>query len=605
LSEQQLVTQVLKYFESSYDNKDSLGLFEDWVTFDDYFFGRVNLPQTREDPGSNTNIILPNIESQVADLVDQPMDTMIKGEEPSDHVFALHVQHLIKWILHKNKMVFNLDRHEHHRLKFGTGVWKVWYDPNALRGRGLPIISSINPVNFFPDPKVTSCEELQEGDFVIHATHKPLNWVKRHPMFRDRAGDLKPAEYFSFRTLTQFEGEGNNELDSIARDKVLYMECWMKDLWDDGTPYVRLVVVANNVLLYDSKEHRKKGGPLSFYKHGKFPFVPIPCYFREGMLWGVGDVELLIPTQDLINDFDDQIRRNARLMGNIQKIIGIASGINPKKWTNQPGLNVIARDPNAWQIVQPPNIPSYIQHRRDTAFREAEIVSGRSDVVEGRRPGSLRAAAAILALQEAGNRRANHKRLMLQTGLQQVIEILIDYIKEYFTEERAFRIIGSKDDDYIWFKGSTLKSIPRLVPKPTINPETGEEEHTLTALYGPEGKNVLTKEAAFDIEVHIGAGLPTNKSFLYQATTELHANGLVTTEEARMFLKEQLNWPVIDPLNPVGNFAGRNVPPEVTEQMNLEHGGNEYGNFGNLEGGLPPEITQELINRLGTLPNVG
>jgi len=590
------VDEVLSFYESSYDYKDQLDLLDDWADFDDYFFGRVNEPSSSEDPGSETNIILPNIESMISDIVDQPIDVLLKGEEPSDHAFSLQLQHIIRWILNKNQFYpVRLDKGEHHRHKFGTSVVMVYYSPQTLRGRGLPIVEFINPVNFMPDPKVTASEMLQEGDFSGHATYKPINWLKRHPVYGPRAKNLRPYEYFSPRDLRVFEDETTEGgYEDISRSKALFVQMWSKDVWDKQE-YLRLRVTANNILLYDSKEDMKARGSLNFYRHGKYPFVVIPCYYREGILWGVGDVELLIPTQDLINDFDDQIRRNARLMGNIQKIIGIASGINPKKWTNKAGLNIVARDPSAWMMVDPPNMPAYIHQRRDMAFREAEIISGRTDATEGRKAGSLRAAAAVLALQEAGNRRVNHKRLMLQSGLKEVVELLIDYVKEFFTEERAFRITGSKNDDYLWFRGSQLQKIPRLIPERRMNMETGEEEDTLVPLLDKEG-NPMYKEACYDIDVSIGAGLPNNMAFLYQSVTELHQMGLITTEEARMFLKERLSFPVIDPLNPVGTFAGRNVPPEITQMMNMEQG---QMPFGNTPEGMPPEILNNLITALG------
>jgi len=596
------VKEVLSNYEAAYDYKEELGLHDDWVDFDDYTFGRVNEPSSEEDPGSETNIILPVVESLVADTVDQPLETLLIGEEPSDHAFSMHIQQIIRWILDKNQLPFKLDKGEHHRTKFGIGVPKVYYSPDALRGRGLPVIDFISPVSFMPDPKVTSIENFQEGDFAAHAMYKSIGWVKRHPIYGSRAKALRPYEYFSPRDMRIFEDETTEGgYEEISRNKCLFVEMWSKDIWE-GKCYLRLRVTANNILLYDSKEDMKTRGSLNFYRHGRYPMVPIPCYAREGVLWGVGDVELLIPTQDLINDLDDQIRRNARLMGNIQKVIGIASGINPKKWTNKAGLNIVARDHEAWKMVQPPSMPAYIENRRNMAINfESQLISGRTDATEGRKMGSLRAAAAVLALQEAGNKRVNHKRFLLQAGLKEVVELLIDYVKEYFTEERAYRIVGSKNEDYIWFRGSQLQSIPRLIPSPTVNQETGEEEFGLSPLVGSDG-NPMMKEAMFDIKVSIGAGLPNNMAFLYQSVTELHQMGLITTEEARMFLKERLNFPVIDPLNPVGTFAGRNVPPDVTAMMNQQQGipmpsGGQP--FGNTEQGIPPEILNNLITAMG------
>ena len=39
-----IVRQVLEKFESAYDSKAALGLHDDWAEFDDYYYGRVNLP---------------------------------------------------------------------------------------------------------------------------------------------------------------------------------------------------------------------------------------------------------------------------------------------------------------------------------------------------------------------------------------------------------------------------------------------------------------------------------------------------------------------------------------------------------------------------------
>ena len=73
---------------------------------------------------------------------------------------------------------------------------------------------------------------------------------------------------------------------------------------------------------------------------------------------------------------------------------------------------------------------------------------------------------------------------------------------------------------------------------------------------------LMTKKAEFDLEVYIGAGMPNNKSFLYEATIELHRENVVTTEETRQTLKQLLNWPIINPWEPKGTFAGRNSSAE-------------------------------------------
>jgi hypothetical protein len=132
----------------------------------------------------------------------------------------------------------------------------------------------------------------------------------------------------------------------------------------------------------------------------------------------------------------------------------------------------------------------------------------------------------------------------------------------------------------------------------------GEFKTPLVPLYNEEGTEIETKVAEFDLFVSIGAGLPHNKSFLYQAVVELQREGLITTEEGRMFLKQMLSFPIIDPLNPIGTFAGRNMPPHMMQAMN--QGFNNYGNIpvndsqmSTQPEDIPPEFLQTLTERLG------
>ena len=561
-------------FKAAYLAAQQLGLHRKWGLFDDYWRSEQNPPENEDDPASVTNVIHPVIESQIADLVDSPVDILVRGVEPSDEEWAKYAQFVCKWIWDTNKMEIKQDQFERHRLKYGTGIWKVYFDPFGNRGLGKIVIDVVGPEKLYFDPKVTSPFEIQKGDFCIQVSDVSLRYLMRR--FGKRAKYVRPRKQSSLNTRIH-AGESLRDATGSINNSVTLMEYWSKDEEDR----LRVVYKADDVILWDSswtvEKQRKNGKQFSepsegFYKHGLYPFVVVPCYLRDGQVWGMGDVELLKPIQDMINDFDDQIRMNARLMGNIQIVVGLASGINPMKWTNKTGLRIPARDPGAWQIVQPAAMPAYIQDRRELGKREAEIISGRTDVVEGRKPAGIKAASAIIALQEAGNRRINHKKLMTQTGLTQVMEIAFEHFREHFTEEVAIRIAGEpgQPDQFAFMSGRTFDEVPKLVPD-TSSPMNEVGEHPLTQLlkieYDEEGNVVLeepqTKVASFDFNISIGAGLPRNKSFLYQAAIELHREQIMTTEETRHFLKQMIEWPMIDPFNPVGTFS--QLRPELGE----------------------------------------
>jgi hypothetical protein len=246
------------------------------------------------------------------------MDVTAVGVEPSDHFFAYDVQKILEWVIDKNDLQIKEDDFERDRLKFGTGIWKVWFDPHALRGRGLPVIDVVCPSNFFPDPKIKRAWKLQDAEFVIQAGYESLFNLRKR--FGKRASAVRPEGQTQFN-VELFAGEDAPQVAAEVNDRALLIERWTKEIDKDDEIYLRLVCVSNNVVLYDSNWDAETRGYQSFYRRGKYPFVMVPCYARKGVAWGMGDVELLKPVQDLINELDDQIRMNARLMGNIQIVV--------------------------------------------------------------------------------------------------------------------------------------------------------------------------------------------------------------------------------------------------------------------------------------------
>lgn len=564
------VEKVLDQYAAAYVAKESMGLFKDWQTYEKYTNGEQNPSTGEDDPASVTNIIFPNIASQVSDIVDDPYDILAIGEEVSDDAYANDVQHVMRWLWYMNKMLFKLDKAAWRFLKFGTSVFKVSYNPKFDRSRNGDIVyAPVSPVNFFPDPKVKEVYDFQSGDYAQHAYYMSIDAIKRDPVYGPRAKGLQPQTNGSYN-LKFFNDEGKEESLEWGRNKALMLETWQQR--KDGK---RRILTANEIVLYDSDEDPAMKDE-AFYKDGPFPFVPGICYPVEGRFWGMGDVQLLMASQDLINDLDDQIRMNARLMGNLQIVVGIATGINLDKWTNKAGLKIPAKDPGAWKTVEPKDMPAYVLNRRAEAFQEAELISGRPDVVEGRQFGGLRNASAILALQEAGSKRARHKKLFMEEMLSELNRVALWFVKEFYTEEQAFRIIGREMDysappTYSWFKGSSLKKIPVLRP-------------------GADGaweSSGSTKDARLDIRVMMGSGMPSNKAFLLQTLIDLRGAEVVTAEEVRYALSRFINFP-IDPMTLMGNnFNGQLTPRPQAPAGALD------------PSQIPPDMLQYLISMLG------
>lgn len=529
--------RVQRLFEGSWLAKQNMQLHAKWRTFDDYYHGRQVVPDTPDDPCSNTNIIKPIIDSQIADLVDSPQAVQAEGVELSDELYSIQVQHMLDYVLDQNKFTQKLELAEHDRLELGTSVYKVYFDDDALGGRGLPTYEIINPANFFPDPKVTSYHLLQESEFIIHATWKPLSWFRRK--FPDR-GKYIIRQLNVLYDPKIYVGDNSDESEYSTSQRALLLECYMKD--DNGDLYC--LTVSQHIVLQDT---RKEKGKLQ--RRDMYPFVLIPCYPQRGVIWGQGDVELLLPTQDIVNDLDDQIRINARLMGNPQIAFGINAGrgFDPRKWTSASGLRVPMRDVNAFRVIEARPVSQDIPARREKAFQEADIISGRPDVTRGEQPSGVTAFRAIAALQQAGQKGTVHKKAMLKAGFQQVLQLLYDEIIENWDNEMWIRIEG-QTPDYKFYDPRELKNIPQLIPNELSQESENEPNHM--PLTDEKGKE-MTRAAEFDLRLSIGDGLPSDKAFVFDTIVDLskiaiEGKPVIFWQELREYLREEVGLPLKD-----------------------------------------------------------
>ena len=531
--------RVQQMFRDAWDAKQQLNLNQIWRKCDDYKHNRQNPKQSEEHPGSVTNVIHRIIESQIADLVDKPYSSSAKGWEPGDDMFAEQAQNMIDFVLYRNLFKEKVNLSEHDRLELGSTIIKVWFDADEMDGKGLPVFESISPANFFPDPKATTPHTLQKAEFIIHATPRPLSWFKKtfkrgHYVQREVAIPYNPQQTFT--------DDETDEVHPSTSQKALLIECYLRD--EDGNVYC--LHVANDILLEDSRD-KLKGERLQ--RRNLYPFQMINCYPRRGTIWGMGDVELLIPTQDLINELDDQIRMTARVAGNPQITVGIGAGkgFDFRKWTNKPGLRIPMRDQTAWQIVPPQNVSNDVVNRREKAFQEADLIAGTPDVNRGEKPGQVTAAAAIMALQQAGQKTVVHKNEMFKVGWSQVLEMLFDEIITHWDEEMWVRIEGDKPD-WKFVDPMAMRNIPKMIPNALHGVIEGED--SLKQLTDDEGLG-MTRDAMYDFQLNMGNGFPNDRSFMLQMLTDFTKvqfpdGSAITRTELRRFLRDQVGLDLDD-----------------------------------------------------------
>jgi hypothetical protein len=546
--ERTLAEKNLDFYRSAHKDKDNRGLFDKWESIDLYWEGDANPPESDTDPASNTNIVNSNIEGQVAYLVEQNIAIEAKPRGPSDRPFKERAVIVMEFVKEQNRMKRKLDVHERRRKKFGTGIFRVLFDPDKLDGMGLPVIDPCNPAYVMTDPTITDVYRYQEGRFIIDVVNRSLNYAREN-YDEELANAIEPG-YHPMEAPYLF-GEESGQTDEISKDSYLHMFVFTRYKTKDGERRLRLVEQSGcGVILRDTKKEEEESGEAIF-PDDRYPYFLTPDMYREGTVWGKSTAELLIPTQDIIDDLDDQIRMNARATGNPQRELDINSGIDPEKVTNETGLVYPKNGPErAITNIEPPRMPEYIIARRNLALQyERTIVSRFSDQMNGIKQEGVDTATESLGLQQGGTQGINHSKLLLEETLAEVFEYCLVLCMEYWTEEQFFELT-ERPGDYEYFRPSDLKQIPRLIPATdtyktqfaTDFPDA-ETSPQFMPLMGEDMKPI-TKRIALDISVTVGAGLPSNKAFVFNMIDKAHQAQAITPQEYRKLMREYTGLPI-------------------------------------------------------------
>ena len=522
---------MLDNFRSAYEAKDNLGLFDEMELAERYWSGDFGVPEDFDDPGSNTNIINTNVETQVASMVDQSIDIELKPYEPADKPYVKKARLILDRIKDVNHLPKKIEKHERKKCKFGTGILRVMYNKDLIDKIGCPEIKVCNPAYVYPDPNITNIEDLQESEFIIETLPKSLYWAEEK-FGKERAWAIAPG-YNPIDTAFVFRENHEANYD-VAGDHYLHILYWCKT--KEGK--LRLIQMSGcGIVLSDTEEDPEYN---YFTDDGRYPYFFTIDMEREGTIWGKSVCSLLFSLQDEIDDYTNMIRRNARLIGNPIKVVSVQSGIEIDKLDNTAGQVVPTNDINGMQYLNPPQMPSFISQRRAEAMQERVIISRVSDQQAGIRQSGVNTATESLNLAQAANVATDTRKTMLQDTLNDVFKYCFELALNYWNVGMFFQ----DEDDFEFFKPSDLKEIPMMKPATPQFIEKFLENNPNEEPPKFMLNNNEKRQVKFVFNIQVGAGLPTNKAVAFNYILEAYKGGLLDKQETRELLIEYIKLPV-------------------------------------------------------------
>lgn len=311
-------------------------------------------------------------------------------------------------------------------------------------------IRELDPALVYPDPTAFNISDCQ---FIHIVERKPLEWVKNHPHFKEKASGLKAIE----NDAPEERGEIYLRDYNVENDGIIdFHTHYEKKPNDEGGFTYSVTYLAGNKILHHIPQ----------LKPNRYPIARLSDFKQRQSFWSMSTCEFILDNQRIINKVESIIVMIGTLMQNPQKVVSKNSGISideVSQFGNLQGVVWQSNDPDPSKSIvhlNPPQIPTVLFNLLEQAKENIREITGITQAYLGQNVGSLQTSSGVNQLIERATLRDRDQMYDLEMFITDLTEIIIDFMLEYYTEERWLRIgEGDSEEDFLRFVARDFKDI--------------------------------------------------------------------------------------------------------------------------------------------------
>lgn len=477
--------------------------------------GKAQLPQPQPTSAWLFNAIV----NKHADAMDNYPEPVVLPRERSDEESARTLSSVLPVVLEYNDYEQTYSQAWWEKLKHGTAAYGVFWNSRKENGLGDIDIRGIDLLKLFWEPGITDIQDSRNL-FLVELVDEEL-LEQRYPEHKGHLGgsviDLKQYVY-------------DDTVDTSG--KSLVVDWYYKVRAASGRTILHYAKFVGDTLLFASEnqpEYRERG----WYDHGEYPVVMDVLFPEKGTPAGFGYVAICKDPQLYIDKMSANVLENAMMSTKKRFFLSTSTAVNREQFLdwNEPIVDVEGEldDRRLQEIVTQPLSSIYLDIM-NLKIEEMKDTASNRDVNSGGTGSGVTAAAAIAALQEAGNKVS---RDMIATSYRAHVKVsamCIELMRQFYDEERAFRITGETPGSYRFVEVSNkgLKDVP------------------LDGAY--PGQQVLYRKPVFDIKISAQKKNPFSRMEQNERAKELYSLGFFNPERAQeaMGALEMMDFEGID-----------------------------------------------------------
>lgn len=386
------------------------------------------------------------IVSKHADAMEAYPEPSILPREAGDRQEASVLSKIIPVILEQNEFEKTYSDAMWQKLKTGTGVYKVYWDPEKLNGLGDIAIERVDLLNLFWEP---GTEDIQNSPYFFHTRlENNRELEENYPQLK---GQLKGTGFLASRFLYDdaVSTEGKSTVVDVYYKRkeqgrsVLHYCKYVGDTVLYSTENIKLLRLRS---AQGEETEALPAGGGGLYEHGLYPFVFDSLFPIEGSPCGYGFIDLCQNSQTQIDMMQTAFIKNT-MVGSVPRYFQRVDGaINEEEFLdlNNPIIHVsgnLGQD-SLRTVDYRPLSGNYID-MRTSVINELRETSGNTETSVGLVSSGVTAASAIAALQEASGKGSRDATRASYRAYGKIISLCIELIRQFYELPRQFRITGN------------------------------------------------------------------------------------------------------------------------------------------------------------------
>ena len=385
------------------------------------------------------------IANKHAEAMDNYPSPNVLPREEGDREKAQALGSILPVILQQEDFEDTYDRVMDDKLKSGTGIYGIFWDPEKLEGLGDISIRRIDILNLYWEGGITDIQQSRNV-FYLRLWDNDL-LLERYPQLE---GKLSGAAEQGNRYVY------DDRVDTADKSAVID---WYYKKRQGGKTVLHYCKFVGDTVLFateNEEDYRDRG----WYDHGLYPFVLDPMFRTAGSPCGFGYIDVAKSAQEYVDRGNQAILQNLLANARPRHFIRADGAVNEEEYGDMT-RDFVHVDGNLGEDSIKPISGKSLSDIYVTVIAnkidELKEVTGTRDVTTGGTVHGVTAASAIAAMQEAGSKLSRDSNMASYRAFRKVCLMAVELIRQFYDLPRAFRILGPQGGvEFITFSNAAL-----------------------------------------------------------------------------------------------------------------------------------------------------